>query len=45
VTEYEIDVESPAGRHRARLTDRDLDGPAGPLVRFLQKHARPMGLP
>jgi hypothetical protein len=44
VTEYEIDVESSTGRHRATLTDRDLDGPAGPLIRFLQQRARPMAL-
>ena len=41
VTQYDIEIELPAGRRRATLTDHDLDGPAGPLIAFLQKRARP----
>ncbi len=41
-TEYDIEIESTAGRRSAALTDDDLDGPAGPLIAFLQKRARPL---
>ena len=40
--QYDLEIETTAGKSHVILTDDDLDDRVEPLIRFLQKRAKPM---